>query len=191
MLAIGCSSWYNGYIIRRKIMVKGSHHSPETIEKLAAKTRAAMTEERRKKHGEMMRKNYPAGPNHFNSGAHRSKESRDKMSKSAIGKHVRDKHGRWNGGISLHMRGYILKAAHEHPDVSCRGYILEHRLVVESVIGRYLNKQEVVHHINKNKADNRPQNLMAFINHAAHKRFERGNQVGPEEVVFDGRLLSQ
>lgn len=37
--------------------------------------------------------------------------------------------------------------------------LLEHRYIVETNIGRKLHKNEVVHHINENKHDNRLENL--------------------------------
>ena len=37
--------------------------------------------------------------------------------------------------------------------------MFEHRIVMERLIGRFLNESEVVHHINHNRSDNRIENL--------------------------------
>lgn len=80
---------------------------------------------------------------------------------------------RWNGGICITWAGYVGVRKLNHPFVGKRGYVLEHRLVAEKYLGRYLTKQEVVHHINGIKDDNRPENLYLFSNNFKHRQYER------------------
>lgn len=49
-------------------------------------------------------------------------------------------------------------------------YVPEHRFVLEKKLGRLLRKDEVPHHINDNKSDNRPGNLEVHTKaqHTAH-----------------------
>lgn len=56
-------------------------------------------------------------------------------------------------------KGYILRWAPEHPMASRVGYVMDHRLVVSEHLGRMLKPDEVVHHRNGVKDDNRIENL--------------------------------
>ena len=69
---------------------------------------------------------------------------------------------RWNGGI-VGRRGYILIYAPDHPSGNSGKYQLEHRLVMEGMLGRILEKNEYVHHKNGMKDDNRPENLELWV----------------------------
>ena len=56
--------------------------------------------------------------------------------------------------------GYIAIYYPSYPNCTKDGFVMEHRLVIEKSIGRLLTKNEVVHHINHNRADNRLENLL-------------------------------
>jgi len=73
----------------------------------------------------------------------------------------------WKGGRIKSGKGYISIYLPEHPYAK-RKYILEHRLVMEKELGRYLTPEEVVHHKNGIITDNRIENLELFNNDSKH-----------------------
>lgn len=56
----------------------------------------------------------------------------------------------------------------EHPRAKPNGYVFEHVLVAEKLLGRALLADEVVHHIDGNKQNNDIENIMVFPNQSAH-----------------------
>lgn len=80
--------------------------------------------------------------------------------------------------------GYILVKVDNHPNADSKGYVREHRLVMEEYLGRYLNPDEVVHHINHIKNDNRLENLFLCSNEE-HKKEHTGDfhkEINVEEL---------
>lgn len=64
----------------------------------------------------------------------------------------------WRGGRQKTGEGYIRIRALDHPD-AVKGYVLEHRVVMEDHLGRLLTQDETVHHKNCVRDDNRIENL--------------------------------
>ena len=69
-----------------------------------------------------------------------------------------ENHPAWTGGKIKNDKGYIKILAPNHPK-NIYGYYFEHRIIMEKHIGRYLESNEDVHHINGIKDDNRIENL--------------------------------
>lgn len=72
----------------------------------------------------------------------------------------------WKGGRKVTKHGYVVVLDKRHPR-SSGGYVMEHIKVMEAHLGRRIGSDEVVHHINGNKEDNRIENLkiMEFGEH--------------------------
>lgn len=80
-------------------------------------------------------------------------------------------HPEWKGGRIVDKDGYISIYTLDHPNQRKHTpYILEHRLVMEKEIGRYLTRAEVVHHRDGNKQNNAIENLELFSSNGEHLR---------------------
>lgn len=81
-----------------------------------------------------------------------------------------EKNPSFSGGKRISKSGYVLVLDRDNTSSNSRGYILEHRLVMEKHIGRKLKKSEHIHHINEIKTDNRIDNLkiMSASEHSSH-----------------------
>lgn len=65
----------------------------------------------------------------------------------------------YKGGRYKNDKGYVLVLATDHPRKVAGQYVYEHVLKTEKHLGRYLEKNEHIHHINGIKDDNRLENL--------------------------------
>lgn len=78
------------------------------------------------------------------------------------------RHPRWKGGVTVDKSGYVLRYRPDHPNANIAGYVREHRLVMEGLLGRLLEPHEVVHHRDGNPANNAPENLELFGSNGTH-----------------------
>jgi len=128
-------------------------------------------------------------------GQRHNPESIEKISTSRRGKcsgeknpmfgvrRLREDNPSWKGGYYKNGQGYILILKPEHPQADSKGYVYEHRLIAEEVLGRFLQKNEIVHHINRNRADNREKNLLVLTkNH--HGLLESKNRQRNADGTF-------
>lgn len=79
----------------------------------------------------------------------------------------------WRGGRYINIKGYVFVFKPDHPFADCRGYVQRSRIVMEKHLGRYLNPEEIVHHKNAIKGDDRIENFKLFPNKSKHTKHHR------------------
>ena len=83
---------------------------------------------------------------------------------------------RWKGGSIKTSNGYVIIHSPQHPNKNGSGYVYEHRLVMEKHLGRLLCKDEIVHHKNGVRDDNKIENL-ELTTHKKHIAEHNSNRV--------------
>lgn len=85
----------------------------------------------------------------------------------------------WNIRKTVSKGDYIYAVVPEHPKCTKNGYVLEHRIVMENYLGRILDDEEIIHHLNEDRKDNRIENLELCLHkyHVSSHRKQHGKKM--------------
>ncbi len=180
---------------------KGRKVSPETIQKMkdnhigmtgkfhSEKTKKEMSIARKGRKRKPFSEEWKRNIGLAKKGQKHSEETKKKMSIANKGRqwskeHLENfivsrtgpKHPNWKGG-KYKSHGYVYVTKKKHPFSDKKGKIFEHRIVMEKSLGRFLSPEEVVHHINCIKDDNKTENLKLFPNNKIHMQYHYDNRI--------------
>jgi hypothetical protein len=122
----------------------GQKHSPATIEKMQRAQSGKVISERQRRILSLARK----------------------------GKYLREEAFRWKGGRYINDSGYVMIFKPEHSRAAQNGYVREHILVAEKVLGHDLPESAVIHHWGR-KDINLNGNLVICQDRNYHNLIER------------------
>lgn len=93
----------------------------------------------------------------------------------------------WKGGRVVASNGYVLvRVGRDHPLSDVRGYAYEHRIVAAQKLGRWPHPWEIVHHVDGDKTNNVPDNIViepSIAHHLRHHRRPEGPRLrDPDEI---------
>ena len=88
----------------------------------------------------------------------------------------------WKGGLHISPKGYVYVRDPSHPNAMKSGYVKRATAVVSAAIGRPLTKNEMAHHINGDKLDDRLENLQ-LLTHSEHMRLHKTGSIDRPEPV--------
>jgi hypothetical protein len=166
----------------------GHHHSESARQKISAahvgmpgpNKGKPMSDETRRKLSETKIARYAQGATHPWTGRHHSDETKARLRSARLGfKHSPETRAKmsvmrkgelsssWKGGRRLNG-GYVYVHMPKHPFADGHGYVPEHRLVIERAIGRFLKLSEMPHHVDENRSNNAPNNLVLCQDRAYH-----------------------
>lgn len=89
----------------------------------------------------------------------------------------------FKGGFRINQ-GYMYWLRPHHPNADVNGYVKRANLIMESILKRYLNPQEIVHHIDSNKLNDHPKNLRLFESKKSHEVFHSKTRKRDKRGMF-------
>lgn len=75
-----------------------------------------------------------------------------------------------------HKTGFVYIYKPDNPMADRRGWIAKHRYVMSEILNRPLARYEFIHHINRNRSDNTPENLL-LLTRGSHNIIHKKDEV--------------
>lgn len=113
--------------------------------------------------------------------------TRGKPAKFARGHNFRGENNPSFIGREWLVNGYKKIYAPNHPYCDAHGYVLEHRIIMEQYIGRYLDPEEQIHHKDGNKLNNIIEN-MEILNRSSHSKITTKLNPQCQKQDLSGRI---